>query len=58
MATMGIERREATCNLSATSRFARTTVGGMGFVDELLGRGKKVFLDLKFHDIGETVKQR
>jgi len=33
------------------------TVGGMGFVEELLGRGKKVFLDLKFHDIGETVKR-
>ena len=26
---MGIERRKATCNLSATSRFARTTVSGL-----------------------------
>ena len=33
------------------------TVAGMAFVDELLGRGKQVFLDLKFHDIGETVKR-
>lgn len=33
------------------------TAAGLAFVDELLGREKKVFLDLKFHDIGETVKR-
>ena len=32
MATMGIERREATPNLSATSRFARTTIIGRFWV--------------------------
>lgn len=30
---------------------------GMGFVREVLSGGKKVFLDLKFYDIGETVKR-
>lgn len=30
---------------------------GMEFVRELLGQGKQVFLDLKFYDIGETVKR-
>lgn len=30
---------------------------GMEFVRELAARGKRVFLDLKFYDIGETVKR-
>ena len=30
---------------------------GMEFVRELTGRGKQVFLDLKFYDIPETVKR-
>lgn len=30
---------------------------GMPFVDELMTRGKEVFLDTKFYDIGETVKR-
>ncbi|HZT32362.1 MAG TPA: orotidine-5'-phosphate decarboxylase [Bryobacteraceae bacterium] len=30
---------------------------GMEFVRELLGQGKDVFLDMKFYDIGETVKR-
>jgi orotidine-5'-phosphate decarboxylase len=30
---------------------------GMQFVDELIDSGKQVFLDLKFFDIGETVKR-
>ena len=30
---------------------------GMQFVDELIASGKHVFLDLKFFDIGETVKR-
>jgi orotidine-5'-phosphate decarboxylase len=33
------------------------TVAGMDFVQELIGRGKNVFLDLKLYDIGETVKR-
>ena len=30
---------------------------GMDFVRELIGAGKQVLLDLKFYDIGETVKR-
>lgn len=30
---------------------------GMEFVHELLSGGKRVFLDMKFYDIGETVKR-
>ncbi len=30
---------------------------GMGFVSQLASFGKKVFLDLKLYDIGETVKR-
>lgn len=30
---------------------------GMEFVRELIGQGKNVFLDMKFYDIGETVKR-
>jgi orotidine-5'-phosphate decarboxylase len=30
---------------------------GMEFVKELVGGGKQVFLDMKFYDIGETVKR-
>lgn len=32
-------------------------VGGMEFISELNALGKKVFLDLKLYDIGETVKR-
>jgi orotidine-5'-phosphate decarboxylase len=32
-------------------------VAGMEMVRELAGQGKRVFLDLKFYDIGETVKR-
>jgi orotidine-5'-phosphate decarboxylase len=30
---------------------------GIGFVSQLIAEGKQVFLDLKFYDIGETVKR-
>jgi len=30
---------------------------GMEFVRELVGQGQQVFLDMKFYDIGETVKR-
>jgi orotidine-5'-phosphate decarboxylase len=30
---------------------------GMEFVKELIGQGRQVFLDMKFYDIGETVKR-
>lgn len=31
--------------------------GGFAFAEELIGQGKKVFLDLKLHDIGNTVEE-
>jgi orotidine-5'-phosphate decarboxylase len=33
------------------------TAAGMDFVEELIAKGKDVFLDLKLYDIGETVKR-
>src|ERR1700730_5765789 len=33
------------------------TAAGMDFVRELKSQGKRVFLDLKMYDIGETVKR-
>jgi orotidine-5'-phosphate decarboxylase len=33
------------------------TVTGAGFVSDLIKRGKKVFLDLKFFDIADTVRE-
>ena len=33
------------------------TAAGMDFVRELIGLGKRVFLDLKLYDIGETVRR-
>jgi orotidine-5'-phosphate decarboxylase len=33
------------------------TAAGIAFVRELVAEGKQVFLDLKFYDIGETVKR-
>ncbi len=31
--------------------------GGLEFARELVGEGKKVFIDLKLHDIGNTVEE-
>ncbi len=32
-------------------------VGGMSLVQQIIASGRKVFLDLKLYDIGETVKR-
>lgn len=34
-----------------------TIAGGLDLADDLIGAGKKVFLDLKLHDIGNTVER-
>ncbi len=34
-----------------------TVAGGLDLADDLIGAGKKVFLDLKMHDIGHTVEK-
>ncbi|HWG04567.1 MAG TPA: orotidine-5'-phosphate decarboxylase [Beijerinckiaceae bacterium] len=34
-----------------------TYTGGLAFAERLIGEGKKVFLDLKLHDIGTTVER-
>ena len=34
-----------------------TYAGGLSFAEELIGQGKKIFLDLKLHDIGNTVRE-
>jgi orotidine-5'-phosphate decarboxylase len=31
--------------------------GGLSFAEELIAQGKRVFLDLKLHDIGNTVEE-
>jgi orotidine-5'-phosphate decarboxylase len=31
--------------------------GGLAFATTLIGAGKKIFLDLKLHDIGNTVQK-
>jgi orotidine-5'-phosphate decarboxylase len=31
--------------------------GGLAFAEELIAQGKKIFLDLKLHDIGNTVEE-
>jgi orotidine-5'-phosphate decarboxylase len=31
--------------------------GGLAFAESLIGRGKQVFIDMKLHDIGNTVAQ-
>src|SRR5262245_57833380 len=31
--------------------------GGLGFVERLIGAGKRVFLDMKLHDIENTVSK-
>ncbi len=56
------QARQLVATLGDAARFYKIGMelyasAGMEFVRELLGAGKQVFLDLKFYDIGETVKR-
>lgn len=56
------EARALVARLGASVEFYKVgmelyAAAGMEFVRELLGEGKQVFLDMKFYDIGETVKR-
>jgi orotidine-5'-phosphate decarboxylase len=56
------EAREIVARIGGQTTFYKVglelyAAAGMDFVRELLADGKEVFLDLKFYDIGETVKR-
>ncbi len=56
------QARELVKNLGDAGSFYKVgmelyAAAGMDFVRELISEGKQVFLDLKFYDIGETVKR-
>ena len=56
------EARELVARLGGQIGFYKVgmelyAAAGMDFVRELLGLGKNVFLDMKYYDIGETVKR-
>ncbi len=56
------EARQLVGTLGAEAGFYKIglelyTAAGMTLAHELIDQGKRVFLDLKFHDIGETVKR-
>ncbi len=56
------EARALAARLGASAGFYKVgmelyAAAGMDFVRELLAQGKDVFLDMKFYDIGETVKR-
>jgi orotidine-5'-phosphate decarboxylase len=56
------EARALVCRLGNHIDFYKVgmelyAAAGMGFARELLDQGKRVFLDLKFYDIPETVKR-
>ncbi len=56
------EARALVRNIGGACRFYKVglelyAAAGRSFVEELLGEGNQVFLDLKMYDIGETVKR-
>jgi orotidine-5'-phosphate decarboxylase len=56
------EARKLVRNVGDSCRFYKVglelyAAAGRSFVEELLGEGNQVFLDLKMYDIGETVKR-
>jgi orotidine-5'-phosphate decarboxylase len=56
------EARELVSRLGGSVSFYKVgmelyAAAGMEFVKELVSEGKQIFLDMKFYDIGETVKR-
>src|SRR4051794_12152026 len=56
------EARELVARIGPAASFYKVgmelyAAAGMEFVRELIAEGKDVFLDMKFYDIGETVKR-
>ena len=52
-----ISKLEGVVSFFKVGLWLQFAVGFDGLIDELIKRGKKVFLDAKMFDIGETVKQ-
>ena len=45
------------CGIVLQDRLSARFAGGLSYAQKLAGAGKQVFLDLKLHDIGNTVAQ-
>src|SRR5947207_8564942 len=52
-----VDRLDGVVSFFKIGLWLEFAAGFDGLLDELIGRGKKVFLDTKMFDIGETVRQ-